>query len=71
MSVTRRPKRFLRFLYLSETILKRLTQAMTGSAGTRSVEMVRLCRLSSLFSGFFLLRFFGIAVLLCSFCRPM
>lgn len=70
MSVKRRPKRLLRFLYLSETILKRFTAPMTFSTRMRSLEMARLCRLSSIFRGFFLLRFFGIVVLPCSFCRP-
>lgn len=57
MSITRRPKRFLWFLYLSATILERFTAPMTCSVRMQSLEMARLFRWSSVVSGFFLLRF--------------
>lgn len=68
--VKRHPKRFLRFRYRADTILKRLGQAMTCSAGTRSLDMRRLACLSFLLKGFRLLRFWGMVVLPWSFCRP-
>ena len=43
---------------------------MTFSQGTRSLEVARFLALSVAANGFFLLRFFGIAVLACTLCRP-
>lgn len=54
----------------SAIILKRLSMAMTFSQGTRSLEVARFLALSVAANGFFLLRFFGIAVLACTLCRP-
>jgi hypothetical protein len=44
--------------------------AMTFSQGTRSQEIARFLAVSVADNGFFLLRFFGIAVLACALCRP-
>ena len=43
---------------------------MPFSQGTRSLEVARFLALSVAANGFFLLRFFGIAVLACTLCRP-
>jgi hypothetical protein len=50
-------------------ILKRLSMAMTFSQDTRSLEISRFLAVSLADNGFFLLRFFGIAVLACLLWR--
>ncbi len=70
MRENRRPKRFLRFRYLSARMWKRLRAALTFSMRTRRFDCARFCFLLARVRGTFLLRFLGKEVFLCVLCSP-